>query len=149
MKPNTKSLEEIISDESIVALQNEMSLVYWRLNNMKAYEKAGSKFDEGDWGLALSVFTLGYLNGYIQKRLDPDEMILHKSIYQLAESKYFRGGWGDKSEEVFHLCWTRITENEQYQLFYKMGQVASGNENGIVKDVVLMFSTIYLFEKND
>ena len=147
MKPNTASLEEVISDGALTALRNEMSLVYWRLNNMNAYEKAGAKFDEGDWGLCMAVFSLGYMNGYIHRRLDPDEMPLHKSIYQLAEAKYFRAGWGDKAEEVFHTCWSRITEHEQFQSFYKMGQVASGNENGIVKDVALMFMTAYVFDK--
>lgn len=143
MKPNTNSLEEVISDEAVTALRNEMSLVYWRLNNMNAYEKAGSKFDEGDWGLCLTVFSLGYLNGYIQKRLDPNEMPLLKSIFQLAEAKFFKNGWGEEASSVHHLCWTRISEQDDCQMFYQMGQVASGDENGIVKNVAFMFMTKY------
>lgn len=149
MNPNTQSIEEVLSDEAITALRNEMSLVYWRLNNMNAYEKAGSKFDEGDWGLCLTIFSLGYLNGYIQKRLDPAEMPLLKSIYQLSEAKFFKNGWGDEASSVHHLCWTRISEQDDYKMFYQMGQVASGNEGGIVKDVAFMFMTKYdLLDKN-
>jgi len=143
MKPNSLSLEEVLSDQAITALRNEMFLVYWRLNDMNVYEKAGSKFDEGDWGLCVAIFSLGYMNGFIQRRLDPNEAPLQKSIYQLAEGKYFRGGWGDEASSVHHLCWSRISEQEECQMFYRMGQVSSGNENGIVKDVALMFMTTY------
>lgn len=149
MNPNNMSLEEVISDQAITAIKNEMSLVYWRLNDMNAYEKAGSKFDEGDWGLCIAIFSLGYINGFIQRRLDPNEIPLQKSIYQLAEAKFFKAGWGDEASNVYHLCWSRITDNETYQMFYRMGQVSSGNENGIVKDVALMFMTTYdLLDKN-
>lgn len=141
MNPNKASLEEVISEEAITAIRNEMSLVYWRLNNMNAYEKAGDRFDEGDWGLCLTIFSLGYLNGYIQKRLDPNEMPLLKSIYQLTEAKFFRNGWGDEASSIHHLCWTKISEQDDCQMFFQMGQVASANESGIVKDVVLMFMT--------
>jgi hypothetical protein len=92
---------------------------------------------------------LGYINGFIQRRLDPNEIPLQKSIYQLAEAKFFKAGWGDEASNVYHLCWSRITDNETYQMFYRMGQVSSGNENGIVKDVALMFMTTYdLLDKN-
>lgn len=143
MKPNSVSFEEVLSDQAIAALHNEMSLVYWRLNDMNAYEKAGSKFNEGDWGLCIAVFSLGFMSSFIQSRLDPDEMPLHKSIYQIAEAKFFKAGWGEKASDVYRLCWSRLSENKTYQMFYEMGQVSSSNKNGIVKDVVLMFMTLY------
>lgn len=143
MKPNVISLEDIISDEAINVLRNEMSLVYWRLNNMRAYEKAGAKFDEGDWGICLTIFSLGYMNGFIHRRLDERELPLLKPIYELTQSKYFRSGWGDDATNVLNLCWRKISESEENQMFYKMGQVASGIVGGIVKDVVLMFMTKY------
>ncbi len=143
MKPNSVSFEEVLSDQAIAALHNEMSLVYWRLNDMNAYEKAGSKFNEGDWGLCIAVFSLGFMSSFIQSRLDPEEMPLHKAIYQIAEAKFFKAGWGENASDVYHLCWSRISENKTYQMFYEMGQVSSANKNGIVKDVVLMFMTLY------
>jgi hypothetical protein len=143
MNPNSLSLEEVLSEEAITALRNEMTLVYWRLNDMNVYEKAGARFDEGDWGLCMAVFSLGYINGFIQRRLDPSETPLQKSIYELAEAKYFRACWGDEASNVHHLCWTRISEQDEFQMFYRMGQVASGNEGGIVKDVAFMFMTKY------
>lgn len=143
MKPNSVNFEDILSDQAITAIHNEMSLVYWRLNDMNAYEKAGSKFNEGDWGLCIAIFSLGFMSSFIQSRLDPEEMPLHKSIYQIAEAKFFKAGWGDEASDVYHLCWSRISENKTYQLFYEMGRVSSGNKNGVVKDAVLMFVTLY------
>ena len=149
MKPNSVSFEEVLSDQAFAAIHNEMSLTYWRLNDMNAYKKAGPSFDEGDWGLCIAIFSLGFMSSFIHSRLDQSEMPLHISIYQLAEAKFFKAGWGDNASNVYHLCRSRIAENETYQMFYEMGQISSSNKNGIVKDVVLMFMTFYnLLDKN-
>ena len=148
MKSNTLSLSEVLSSSALGGLQNEMALVYWRLNHFNAYEKAGNKFDEGDWGLYICLFSLGYLNGYIKNRLDEVELDQFEDIFKAAQNKYFRGFGGDDYQSLISRCWGDIQKGGEAELFYNTGILSSQRANGIVKDIVTMFVMKYdLFQK--
>lgn len=143
MKPNVLSLSEVLSYSALGSLHNEMALVYWRLNHLNAYEKAGDKFDEGDWGLYISLFSLGYLNGYIKNRLDEGELNQFEDIFEVAQNKHFRNFGGEDYQSLISRCWSEIQKGGECELFYNTGILSSQRTNGIAKDVVTMFVMKY------
>lgn len=142
MNNNQLTFKEVLSNSAVTVLDQELKIAYYRLNQLNAFSKVGDNFNADDWGFCLSLFSVGYLNCYIQNRLDSKELDMHNEIFSSAQSKFLNIMFPNQNLDlVISKIWFEIDSDSDLALFYNAGIIAGDNVNGIYKDVVLMFMT--------
>ena len=139
-----QSYEELLSESAVSVLDNELRLCYSKLYAFDAFNKAGNKFDAGDWRMCIAYFGLGYLNSYINNRLDDNEKNIYQTIYSYAQSKFVGNIFGESNSAfILSKCWEAINDGGEADLFFKTGFIASEDKNGARKHLITAFVMKY------
>ena len=141
MNNNQLTLKEVLSNSAVAVLDQELKIAYYRLNQFNAFAKAGDNFNADDWGFCLSLFSVGYLNCYIQNRLDGKELDMHSEIFSSAQSKFLNIMFPNQNlDSIILKIWFEIDSDSDLAMFYKSGIIAGDKVNGIYKDVAFIFT---------
>jgi len=135
---------DLIPHAAVNVLNQELKLCYAKLNSFNAFNKAGDKFDAGDWGMCIAIFGLGYLKTYIQNKLDETEMHFFNQVYENAQLQFIVNIFGEtEAASILNKCLELINNGGEAELFFNVGTVACEDKEGIRKHIATLFVTKY------
>ena len=94
--------------------------------------------------MCIAYFGLGYLNSYINNRLDDNEKNIYQTTYSYAQSKFVGNIFGESNSAfILSKCWEAINDGGEADLFFKTGFIASEDKNGARKHLITAFVMKY------